>query len=236
MRKKAKFTVKSTTEAEIEALIKQAYQDIYRPSDSRPRKITPRSPEAIKAKTLDEFVAQVLKQTGELIEQVAPEFLKEVLQIEQGKEVPISQVTNLFTGTPGQTLLTQPQQAVVQAIREGVAKGEFGLKVGEKVYVGKEVSEEVLRDSRAVLVPPKLPPSPPPPTPPKHIRLRVRTSTKLLYPLLMAAKQLQDLEASIALEIDDPTGKMGERRSKLEKLLNDYNCTFDWQEGERHEG
>ena len=153
-------------EAEIEALLKQAYQDIYRPSESGLRKIPLLSPEAIKAKTLDEFVAQVLEKTSELIEQVMPEFLKDKLQIDESKEVPITQATNLFTGTPGQPVLKDPQQAVREAIQEGVKQGVFGLKVGDRVYVGEEVPEEVLQDNYAVLVSSKgRPPIPPEPKP-----------------------------------------------------------------------
>ncbi|MBC7217419.1 MAG: ATP-binding protein [Candidatus Caldatribacterium sp.] len=219
-------------EAEIETLIKQAYQDIYRPGESGFQKIASRSPEAIRARTLDEFATQVLKEKGELTDRVAPEFLKEVLSIDQQKEVPVAQAMNLFTGTPGQPLLTQPQQVVAQTIKEGVAKGQFGLKVGERVYVGEEVPDEVLRDSRAVLISPELPPSPPPEPPTKPIRLRVHTSTKLIYPLLVVAKQLANLDASVLLEIDDPTGKLAEQRTELEKLLRDYGCSWDWDEKE----
>jgi hypothetical protein len=217
-------------EAEIEALLKQAYQDIYRPSESGLRKIPSFSPEAIKAKTLDEFVAQVLEKAGELIERVAPEFIKEMLPIEQAKEVPITQATNLFTGTPGQPIPKQPQQAIYKAIQDGVKQGQFAVKVGDEVYVGKEVPEEVLRDSRAVLVPPVSPPTPPPPSETKPVTLRIRTSTKTLYALLVVAEQLRNLDATVALEVHDATGKMSKRRSDIEKLLRDYGCAFEWVE------
>jgi hypothetical protein len=216
-------------EAEIEALLKQAYQDIYRPSESGLRKIPSFSPEAIKAKTLDEFVAQVLEKAGELIEQVAPEFIKEMLQIEQVKEVPISQATNLVTGTPGQPIPKQPQQAIYKAIQEGVKQGQFAVKVGNEVYVGKEVPEEVLRDSRAVLVPPVLPPTPPPPSE-KPVTLRIRTSTKTLYALLMVAEQLRNLDAAVLVEVEDPKGEISKHRPELEKLLSDYGCAWEWEE------
>jgi hypothetical protein len=217
-------------EAEIEALLKQAYQDIYRPSESGLRKIPSFSPEAIKAKTLDEFVAQVLEKAGELIEQVAPEFIKEMLQIERVKEVPISQATNLVTGTPGQPIPKQPQQAIYKAIQEGVKQGQFAVKVGDEVYVGKEVPEEVLRDSRAVLVPPVSPPTPLPPSETKPVTLRIRTSTKMLYALLVAAEQLRNLDAAVLVEVEDPKGEISKHRPELEKLLSDYGCAWEWEE------
>jgi len=218
-------------EAEIEVLLKQAYPDIYRPSESGLRKIQPFSPEAIKAKTLDEFVAQVLEETGELIERVAPEFIKAVLPMEQGKEVPISQVTNLFTGVPGQPVLKNPQQALHEAIREGVRRKELAVKGVDRVYVGEEVPEEVLRDNRAVLFLPESSPPSPPPMETKPVTLRIRTSTKMLYSLLKAAESLRDLDATVAMEVQDPTGGMNKKRSEIEKLLQDYGCTFEWSEG-----
>ena len=216
-------------EAEIEALLKQAYQDIYRPSDSGLRKIPLRTPEAIKAKTLDEFVAQVLKKAGELIEKVSPEFIKATLQIEGGKEVPIAQAVNLFTSTLGQPLIKDPQQAIYKSIQEGVKQGQIAVKVGGRVYVGKEVPEEVLQSSQAVLVPPDLPP--PPPSPPtKPITLRIKTSAKMLYPLLKAAEQLKDLDAAVLVEVEDPKGEISKHRPELEKLLSDYGCSWEWEE------
>jgi hypothetical protein len=219
---------------EIETSLKQAYQGIYRPGESGLRRITPRSPEAIKAKTLDEFAIQVLEKEGELIEKVDPTFVKETLRLEQGKEVPITQATNLFTGTPGQPILKQPQKAVYIAIQEGVRQGEFGVKVGEEVYVRQEVRAEVLRDPRAVLVAPEAPPPPPPPLEPQPLTLRVWTSAGLLYPLLQAAERLKDLRnASALLEVHDPTGEMARLQAELEKLFQDYRCTWKWKVGGR---
>jgi hypothetical protein len=216
-------------ETEIEALLKQAYQDIYRPSESGLRKIPSFSPEAIKAKTLDEFVAQVLEKAGELIDKVSPEFIKATLQIEGGKEVPIAQAVNLFTSTPGKPLLEDPQQAIYESIQEGVKQGQIAVKVGEKVYVGEEVPEKDLQSSQAVLVPPDLPP--PPPSPPtKPITLRIKTSAKMLYPLLKVAEQLKDLDAAVLVEVEDPKGEISKHRPELEKLLSDYGCAWEWEE------
>lgn len=213
-------------EAEIEALLKQAYQDIYRPSDSGLKKIPLRTPEVIKAKTLDEFVTQVLEKAGELIEKVAPEFIKATLQIEGGKEVPIAQVMNLFTSTPGQPLL-KGTQAIYESIQEGVKQGQIAVKVGEKVYVGEEVPEKDLQN--AVLVSPDITPPPPPDTT-RPITLRIKTSAKMLYPLLKAAEQLKDLDAAVLVEVEDPKGEISKHRPELEKLLSDYGCSWEWEE------
>jgi hypothetical protein len=216
-------------ETEVEALLRQAYQDIYRPSDGGVSKVSSVSPGTIKANTLDEFVKEALKHAGILLERVAPEYLQAELQIEPGKQVPLSQVSNLFTGVAGQPILKNPQEAVYKAVQEGVQQGIFGVRVGEQVYVRQEVPKDVLSDPRAVLVSPDVPPPSPPEKRP--LTLRVRTNASLLYPLLQAAQQLKNLgDASALLEVHDPTGEMAKMQAELEKLLRDYGCTVEWEE------
>ncbi len=218
-------------EAEIEGLLRQAYQDIYRPGDSGVTPVSSVSAEAIKAKTLDEFVKEVLERAGVLLKRVSPDYLKETLQVEGAREVPISQVSNLFTGVAGQPVPERPKEAVSQALQEGVKKGLFALRVGEQVFVHEEVPEEVLENPRAVLIAPETPPPPPQPiTQVGPVTLRVRTSANLLYPILQVAQQLKDLrEASVLLEVSDPTGEIAKIRSSLEKLLKDYGCAVEWE-------
>jgi hypothetical protein len=216
-------------EAEVEVLLRQAYQDIYRPGDGGPTWVSSVSPEAIKAKTLDEFVKEALKSAKVLQEWVVPEYLQNALQIEPGKQVPLSQASNLFTGVAGQPVLKNPQKAVHQAVQEGVQQGLFALRVGERVFVREEVPEEVLKRSDVVLVPPLEESPPPPPVERRPLTLRARTSANLLYPLLQAAQQLKDLSgASVSLEVHDPTGEMARMREDLEKLLRGYGCTVEW--------
>jgi hypothetical protein len=219
-------------EEEVKTLLRQAYQDIYRPGEGGVKRISTTSPEkALKAETLDEFVKGALERAGELLEEVAPEYLKETLRVEEAREVPISQVRNLFTGVAGQPIPKDPQKVVHQAVAEGVQHGLFGVRLAEQLYLRQDVPEEVLRDPRAVLVPPEAPPSSPPPPSleQKPLTLRVRTSANLLYPLLQVAESLKKIPyASVSLEIQDPTGKMAELRTELEKLLRDYGCTAEW--------
>jgi hypothetical protein len=218
-------------ETEVEALLRQAYQDIYRPGDGGGvTRVSSIGPQAIKAKTLDEFVKEALERAGVLLERVAPEYLKDTLRVEEAREVPLSQVSNLFTGVAGQPIPRDPQKVVHQAVAEGVQQGLFGVRLGERVYMRQEVPEDVLRDPRAVLVSPEAPPPPPPSQERQPLTLRARTSANLLYPLLQAAQQLKDLrEASVSLEVHDPTGEMAKVRPALEKLLRDYGCTVEWE-------
>ncbi|GIV15264.1 MAG: hypothetical protein KatS3mg022_0699 [Armatimonadota bacterium] len=218
-------------EVEVEALLRQAYQDIYRPGDSGITPLSGISPEAIKAKTLDEFVKEALGKAGVLIERVAPQYLKEMLQLDDVREVPFSQVSNLLTGVAGQPVLPNPQEAAHQAVREGVQQGLFGVRVGEQVFVNEEVPEEVLKRADVVLVPAEQTAPPPSPVERKPLTLRVRTSANLLYPLLQAAKFLTEFrQASVLVEVWDSTGEMAEKRDEVEKIFRDYGCSVEWQE------
>jgi len=215
---------------EVEALLRQAYQEVYRPGNGSVKRVSVTSP--VEAKTLDEYAKQVLEKAGVLLERVGPEYLKDTLRVEDAKEVPLSQVTNLFTGVAGQPVPKNPQAVLQQAVQEGVKQGLFGVRVGEHVYLRQDVPEEVLKNPSATLIAPGAPP--PPPHPSKKagpVTLRVRTSASILYPLLQAAQKLKDLqEASVSLEVHDPTGEMARLRADLEKLLRDYGCTVEWDD------
>jgi len=218
-------------EKEVEALLRQAYQVVYRPGVGGIERVSVVGPEAIRAKTLDEYVSQVLERAGILLERLAPEYLKETIWVGETQEVSLSRLVNVFTGVPGQPILKDPQETIEETVAEGVRQGLWGMRVGEQIYVHQEVPKEALRDRRAVLVPAGSPPPSPSPEPPKPLTLRARISANLLYPLLQAAQRLKDLQnASVLLEVHDPTGEMAKMRSELEKLLRDYGCTVEWSE------
>jgi hypothetical protein len=250
-------------EAEVEALLRHAYQEVYRPSSQYVHQSSEAAVQGISdvsslqtrahaqgvaesapavqrvsavdppqtAKTLDEYVKQVLEKAGILLEQLAPEYLKEALQVETKQEVPLAQASNLFTGVVGQPIPAKPQEVLHKAVREGVKQGVFGVRVGDQHYFGEEVPDDALKSPQAVLVAPQaVPVAPPQPT--THARplaLRVRTSTNLLYPLLKAAESLRTLPAaSVCLEVHDPTGGLDALRAELDRLLQDYGCTAEW--------
>jgi hypothetical protein len=216
-------------ETEIKAFLRRAYQAVYRPGEGGIERVSVAGPEAIQAETFDEYVSRVLEKAGILLEQLSPDYLKETLKVGETPEIPLSQLVNFFTGVPGQPIPKNPQETIEEAVAEGVRQGLWGVQIGEQIYLYQEVPKEALRDRRAVLIPAQSPPPSPSPEPPKPLTLRVRTSASLLYPLLQAAQQLRDLrDASILLEVHDPTGKMAEMRSELEKLLQSYGCAVEW--------
>ncbi|GBD36707.1 hypothetical protein HRbin36_01835 [bacterium HR36] len=92
---------------------------------------------------------------------------------------------------------------------------------------------EVLRRSDVVLVPAQQKAPPAPPVERRPLTLRVRTSANLLYLLLQAAKtSLSALnQASILIEVADPTGELAAIRDEVEKIFRDYGCSVVWKEG-----
>jgi hypothetical protein len=217
---------------DIESILRQMYQEVYRPDGSGLRRVSTMAPGPLQAKTFDEYVGQMLEKSGILVERIAPEYLQEELKMDT-QEISLSQVNNIFTGVAGKPLLKDPGKVIAEAVREGVKQGIFGIRVGDQIFVEEEVPEEVLKGGNVALVSPPREERRPQPSfsEPGALTLRVRTSANLLYPLLQAAKHLRELKgATVLLEVDDPTGEMRRMKQELEKLLRDYGCTVEWEE------
>jgi hypothetical protein len=215
-------------QTEVEVLLRDAYREVYRPDSRGVKRVSVTSP--IDAKTFDDYVRQVLEKAGMLLEQVAPEYVRDVFALEEPDQVSLAQLSNLFTGVPGHPVLKNPEMQLRDTVRDGVKRGVFGIRVGEQLYFGQEVPDEALKSPGAVLVRAEASgPSPTPSEEPRPVKLTVRTNAHILYPLLQAAQRLKDLrEASISLEVYDPTGALAGMKEDLDKLLKDYSCLVDW--------
>ena len=218
-------------EADIEASLRQAYIEVYRPADGGVRRMDVLLREAARTRTLCEYVEQVLNQAGELLETISPEYLVDTLPLREGHSVPISQINTIFTGVPGQPIPKNPQRAVQEAVQSGVERGLFGVQVNDKMYLHEQVPPEELVKPNVMIVPPtQLPLLPPEEAAPRAVRLRLRTSARVLYPLLEAARQLQSLgEAKVVLEVEDPSGLLEQRRDSLQQLARDYGALLEWE-------
>ncbi|MCX7691607.1 DUF499 domain-containing protein, partial [Thermoflexus sp.] len=220
-------------ETELEALLLRSYTRLYRPGREGVEEVLLRqSPEALKAKTLSQFVEAALRQEGIVLDRLAPEFLVETLRgdLEQRGELPVQQVETLLTGVPGQPMVQDPQETLRQTLREGAQKGVFGIRIGDRVYLREDVPLEELKGPHVAIVPPTASPPPPPPPPARPLTLRVQTATGVLYPLLQAADKLRKVQGTVVLEVHDPTGELAKLRSELDQLLKDYGCTVEWRE------
>lgn len=219
-------------EAELEAGMLKTYTRLYRPSSEGIEEVPLRqSPDAFKAKTLGQFVEAVLRQEGILLDKIAPEFLAGTLQetLEKQGEVPLQQVYAMLTGVPGQPILKDPKEALIQTVREGEQKGIFGVRIEDEVYIKEDIPPEELNKPNIAIVSPGKPPPPPPPPRTKPLTLRVQTGTAMLYPLLQAADKLRNVQATVVLEVHDPTGELAKIREELDKLFKDYGCTVEWR-------
>ncbi|MCS7017121.1 MAG: DUF499 domain-containing protein [Gemmatales bacterium] len=219
-------------ETELEAQLLKAYTRLYRPSREGIEEIRLRqSADVFKAKTLAQYIEAALRQESIVLDRLAPEYFFETLRsdLEQRGELPVQQVETLMTGIPGQPIVHAPQETLKQTLREGAQRGLFGVRIGEKVYVHEEIPEEELTRPNVAIVRAESRPQPPTPPAKQPMTLRVQTTARMLYPLLKAAEKLRAVDATVTLEVHDPTGELGRLKSDLDKLLQDYGCCPEWQ-------
>jgi len=218
-------------ETKVKEWLFAAYNRLYRPSPEGIREL--RVMLKRDAKTLAEAVESALKERGELIESLSPEYLVNV--IGAGKR-PISfvDVETVLSGTPGQPVVTEPRQAFVRAVREGVEKGVFAVEVEGKRFQGESIPDEVLANPGAKIVPvePVEQPGPEPKTGPVRVHLTLELPARYAYPLRKLLEQLQNTGVWISVQIrDDEQGSLSKKRRELEQLLTDYGISHEWKEG-----
>jgi hypothetical protein len=212
---------------EIRGLLAGTYQRLFRPGVEGVEEV--RVVLRRDGKTLAEMVAAALRERGLLLETISPAYLSETFKIRE-RPVSLAEVQTVLTGSPGQPLLVQPREAIVKAVREGLAQGEFSVRVGEQVFTG-DVPEEVLRRPDAVLIPGAAPPQPEEPRG-DLVVLEVTAGGQNLYPLRKLLEQIQGTQVSLHLKIEDRTGDLDRRRREVEQLLNDYGVTYEWGTGQ----
>jgi hypothetical protein len=215
-------------EKEVEALLRSAYRQIYRPDEGGSVRMVAEKP--YDAGTFSQYVAEMLRKAGILVERLAPEFMEEMLRAVGRGEATVSQIMAVVTGAPGQPLIERPERAISEAVREGVQKGQFAVKVGEKIYRDADLPEDVIRESAAVVAVGEVAPEAPPVPEPVAAVLKVSTTAKMLYPLLKVAEIIRNAgNASVRLEVCDTSGEIARHREELERLLKDYGCSFVWE-------
>jgi len=217
-------------ESEIQGLLLGMYTKVFRPAADGVREeqvVLKRD-----GKTLVEIVATALKEKGILVESVSPEWIKDAFQIGQ-QPVSLSQMKTTLEGSPDYPIVPNPQQALINAVREGVERGEFAVKVGDRVFT--EIPEGVAIDSGTLIVPIETPP-PPPPTPRAGLILEATSSGRNLYPLGQVLQKLQGKDVEVTLIVRDEKGELAEKRSELEQLLNDYSIPHEFKKIEQAEG
>ncbi|MFA4647180.1 DUF499 domain-containing protein [Pyrococcus kukulkanii] len=104
-------------------------------------------------KTIEELIYEKLKEEGKLVEKMAPVVI-EMKYLDGKKYIPTKALYESFLKTPGMPLL-KSESVLIDAIRQGVSEGRFGLGylIGEEVtceYLGEKPT--VTLDEKEVIV------------------------------------------------------------------------------------
>lgn len=184
--------------------------------------------------TLAEAVKSALTEQVILISQLSPDYL--ISEVMGGKEeVSVAQIETVLTGSPGQPVLTNPQKAILQAVKEGVAQGKFAVTVGGETIREENILEAILTDPDAKIVQIPIEQQEERPPEPVPLCLLVEITSKNLYPLRKILDSLQGTDAQITVKIKDAAGNLSKKRDELEEILKDYGVTHTWSEGELRE-
>ena len=216
-------------ETQILALLISIYSRLFRPGSDgvEELKVTLKR----NGKTLAEIVANALKEKGILTETLSPEYLK-TLGAGQ-RSVTLSKIKTVLTGSPGQPIVSDPQNVIFKAIQEGVKQGHFKVRVGEHTFT-QEVPEEVLKRPDAELIPVnEKEPEPVQTRERRAVVLEVECSGISLYPLVKLFEELQSLGGSnlkVHLTIKDESGKLRSKKDIIKDLLSDYSIPHEWKE------
>lgn len=215
-------------EKEVEGLLFTTYSHVFRPARDGVEEVRVKLKRD--ARTLVEAVATALKEKGILVESISPEYLSATLGVEK-RPVSLAEAQTVLMGSPGQPVVPDPRRTLRDAVRKGVEKGIFAVRVGDRTFMD-HVSEDVLDRSDAVLVPREETHKRPEPEPPAVAGvLKVTGGGKNLYPLRKVLDEVQGQDVTVTLTIEDRTGELARRRDELEKLLKDYGILYEWKEG-----
>ncbi|MGQ9879691.1 MAG: ATP-binding protein [Armatimonadota bacterium] len=213
-------------QAEVDGLLFSLYSRIFRPAPAGVQEVRVLLKQG--AKTLSEAVYTALTEQGVLVDELSPDYLTDVMGVKE-REVPLVQIQSVLTGSPEQPIVSRPQEAILQAIRDGVEQGQFAVKVGKQVY-RDSVPDEVLSNGQAVLVPIQRQLELEPTPAPSARVLRLHASCVNLYPLRQLLEKLQGHDVKVVMELHDSGGELAKRQDAITKLLRDYSITHEWGE------
>lgn len=227
----------------LQQTIRRAYTRVFRPCPPETvAEIPVRRRELVLAKTVAEYVWEVLKEEGQLLEKLDPSYLVEKVWKEGvSEELPYQRLWETFWQQPGLPLLTG-EEVLREAIVAGGNAGLFGvvkrdLSTERKEPIPPAKVKDVKREE-VVLVSGKkleeLEVSAPREEAPTEVHkpsgpqvLRCTTNLRNLYPLRELLNQLQGLEGKFTLEIEVSGGLPEEKRCEIERLLRDYSINFE---------
>jgi len=216
-------------ETELAGLLFTIYSRLFRPAGEGVQEV--RVTLRRDAKTLAQAVEDALKERGDLIESISPDYLVSALRVSE-RPVSVTEVETVLTGSPDQPITVKPKEAIRQAIRKGVEQGKFAVRTREGTFKG-EVPEEVLGDPNITLVSTETPPPEEEEERAVPLSLKIETTAKNLYPMRKILELIQNTNVHITVELHDDVGEVVRRKKELEKLLSDYGVAFWWEENDK---
>ncbi|MCD6507091.1 ATP-binding protein [Candidatus Poribacteria bacterium] len=213
-------------ETELAGLLFTIYSRLFRPAGEGVQEV--RVTLRRDAKTLAQAVEDALKERGDLIESITPDYLVSALGVGE-RPVSVTEVETVLTGSPDQPIAVKPKEAVKQAIREGVELGRFAVKSKEKIFKD-EVPEDVLNDPNITLVPTEALTEEVEEEKVTPLSLKMELSAKNIYPVRKVLELLQGTDVSITVQIHDRKGEVAKKRDELEGILRDYSVPHQWEE------
>ncbi|MER3398919.1 MAG: hypothetical protein C4316_10430 [Chloroflexota bacterium] len=216
-------------ETKVKEWLFAAYNRLYRPSPEGIRELRVMLK---RDATLAEAAETALKERGELIESLSPEYLLNAMDTRE-RPISVAEIETVLSGAPGQPVVTKPKEAIARAVREGVEKGVFAVEVEGKRFQGESIPDDILSNPGAKVVPvePVERPGPEPKTGPVRVHLTLELPARNAYPLRKLLEHLQSTDAHIKVQVSDDRGSLARKRRELEDLLKDYGIAYDWKEG-----
>ncbi|HAF71482.1 MAG: Uncharacterized protein XD60_1536 [Acetothermia bacterium 64_32] len=231
---------------QLHQALRRAYVRIFRPqAPDGLVEVRAHRRELVKAATIAEYAWEVLKEEGQLLEKLSPEYLLEKVWTErEAGEIEFQRLWEAFWQRPGLPILASGR-ALLEAIAEGQRKGLFGAvrKKDETEKIQPVSPEEVeiteperltlvtrervtqLRGKGPVVAKEREGVAEVPPRGPQM--LRCTANLTMLYPLRELLNKLQGLSGKLVVEIE-VEGEFPERtQHEIEQLLRDYKVSFE---------
>ncbi|MFQ6090108.1 MAG: DUF499 domain-containing protein, partial [Candidatus Bipolaricaulia bacterium] len=230
---------------QLQQALRRAYTRLFRPqAPNGLAEVRAHRRELVKAATIAEYAWEVLKEEGQLLERLSPEYLLEKVWTErEAGEIEFQRLWEAFWQQPGLPILAS-ERALREAIAEGQRKGLFGTaKKEEATEELQPVSPEevettepeklslVTRERVAQLREegPSIAKERGKMAPRGPQVLRCTADLSMLYPLRELLSRIQGLPGRLVIEVEVERELPEETREEIERLLKDYKVSFEFK-------
>lgn len=230
-----------TQREQLEQALRLAYTRLFRPqAPVGLAEVRAHRRELVRAATIAEYAWEVLKEEGQLLERLSPEYLLEKVWTEregEAGEIEFQRLWETFWQKPGLPLLAS-ERALREAIAEGTRRELFGAIRKDEAQLVPTEEVEATAPERLTLVTKKRAEElitrerkegieEAPARGPQV--LRCTADLAMLYPLRELLSKVQGLPGRLAIEIKVEGELPEEKRREIEKLLKDYKIPFEFE-------